>query len=441
MRYIFLFLWIGWSFSALAQDSFTLSECIDYTLDNHPSVSVYENNREIARAESNQSVASYLPQVMGSAGIIDNLELQTTILPAGLKGPESAEVQFGTQFNTTVGIDVNQTIYDQSKIMGIKAGEPYEEMTRLQQEQNKETLIYNTATAYFQVLIYNEQLSILESNKHKYEELVATLSFQEQKGVVLENDVDRVRVNLSATNYQIKDARTQIQLALNALKNAMGMPYSVPLEVVKAIDYASFANMQMEEELILDNLTEIKINQKQIALQEIDVKMTRASYIPTLNFVGKYATQTLSNEFEDAFSGWNEYSYVGLSLQVPIFSGLGRINKLHEANLKLENEQSNYLINSQNLQLRFENAKTSVGTAYSSFQSNLDNLNLAKKLLDVTEYQYQQGVVSLTDYLNDDTAYKNAQSNYIKSLYGLIINQLDYQKSQGTLLEFISTIK
>ena len=93
------------------------------------------------------------------------------------------------------------------------------------------------------------------------------------------------------------------------------------------------------------------------------------------------------------------------------------------------------------MELRFDNAKTAMGTAYSSYMSSKDNMVLAKKLLDVTDYQYQRGVTNLTDYLNDDLAYKESQSNYINSLYNLMISQMDYQKSKGSLLSFMSQIR
>lgn len=424
-----------------AQTRLSLGECIDYALQHHPSVLIYENNRAIAREASRQSVASYLPQITGTANATDNLALQSSVLPAGIVSAEPVKVQFGTQYNTVAAVEFSQTIYDQSKIIGIKAGEPYEEMVRLQQQQNREKLIYNTATAYFQVLIYREQLAILRSNQHQYEEMVATLTYQHQKGVVLENSVDRVQVNLNTTHYQIEDARTQEQLALNTLKNTMGMPFETNLLVADSIQAALFNEIPQGQPLALDGLLDVQINRKEIALQEINVKMQRAGFLPKLSVGGKYGWQALSNEFDDAFSGWNEFSYVGMSLSLPIFSGLNRASKVQEEKLKLENDQHEFTLRQQSLKLSYENAQTSLQSAYSSFLSNRDNLSLAKKLLDVTEYQYQQGVVSLTDYLNDDTAYKTAQSNYIKSLYNLMINQLEYQMSKGTLLEFIDTIK
>jgi outer membrane protein TolC len=292
-----------------------------------------------------------------------------------------------------------------------------------------------------QVLIYQEQLKLLEANREKYKEMVKVLEYQYSKGVVLERDVDRVRVNLNTTNNQIEDSKTKETIAVNSLKNAMGMDMNEELIIKDEINYDVFTQRQIDTELNLNNLTENKLAELSVTLQEFNVKSKQVSYLPTVSAVGKWANQSLNNNFSDAFSNWNDYSYVGLSVNVPLFNGLRRKNSIKEEKLKLDNEKLNYKLNQENLQLRFDNSKSALATAYSSYKSNKDNMELAQKVLSVTDYQYQRGVDILTDYLNDDAAYKAAQSIYISSLYNLMISQLSYEKSQGKLIEFIQTIK
>lgn len=441
MKIFFLFMLSGYFLPAVAQRGFSLLESVDYTLKNHPSLLLYNNNLRIAEEKSKQSISGYLPQISASATFNDNLQLQTTVLPAGIFGPEAKPIQLGTQYNTNAGLDVSQVLYDQSKLAGIKANKPYLELTRQQQALNQEMLIYNTSTAYFQVLIQEQQIRMLTINGRTYEKLTEVLRYQFEKGTVLQKDVDRVQVNLNSTRYQIDDAVIRKKLALNNLKNAMGMPLENELAIQDSINYETFADGGISESIELESLTEIKINQLSIELQQINVKTRQAAYMPTLNAVGKLATQSLNNNFSDAFSSWRGYSYVGVSLNIPLTNGFKRKSLLKEETLILKNDLVNFGINKENIKLRFENAKTSVATAYSTYRSNQDNMLLAKKLLDVTDYQYQQGVASLTDYLNDDTAFKSAQSNYISSIYNLMVSQLNYQKSQGTLPEFINKIK
>ncbi|WP_192349375.1 TolC family protein [Algoriphagus sp. Y33] len=442
MKYKILFILLAGLISdSQAQDHFSLLQSIEYTLKHHPSQAVYTNNVGIAEAKSAQTVAGYLPQVSGSATFTDNLKLQTNVLPAGIFGPEPEEIQFGTKYNSNLGIDVSQTLYDPQKIVGIRGNEPYIAVSRVQQEHNNEDLAYNTAKAYFQVLIYEEQIAIQTANKIKYEEMVKTLQYQFEKGTVLEKDVDRVRVNLNAANYQLEDAKTRRRLAVNTLKNAMGLPLDADLAIIDSINYGQFAEHNVDEVFELEALTEVKIGEKLIELQQVNLLAKQASYLPSISFFSKIAAQSLANDFSDAFSSWKGFSYVGLSVSVPIFSGFRRQSQVKEERLKLENEKYNFQIREQSYSLRFENAKTSVSTAYGNYQSNQENMALALKLRKVTEYQYQRGVASLTDFLNDDTAYKAAQSNYINSLYNLIVSQLEFQKSRGNLFAFLTTLQ
>jgi outer membrane protein TolC len=301
--------------------------------------------------------------------------------------------------------------------------------------------MYNTATAYFQVLIYKEQLRLLEVNKNKYDEMVKVLEYQYSKGTVLEKDVDRVKVNLNSTIYQIEDAKTKEELALNTLKNAMGMDRDTTLVIAGNINYESLALIPLQSDFDLNNLTENKINTLSVTLQEYSVMSKQASQLPTFTTVGKWGNQVLNKTFSDAFSDWKSYSYIGVSMNIPLFSGFKTRNEIKEEKLKLDNEKLNFKINQQDLKLNYDNARSAVATAFSNYESNRDNMSLANKVLSVTDYQYQRGAANLTDYLNDDAGYKATQTNYINSLYNLMISQLSYQKSQGKLSEFINKIK
>ncbi|MCT3914441.1 transporter [Elizabethkingia anophelis] len=428
-------------FECFAQKTFTLKECVDYTLSKHHSVQLYKNKISIAKVQSLQSLGLYLPSVNVSAALVDNLKLQTTVLPAGVLGPTPREIELGTKYNTNFGIDISQPIYDASKLMSIKGSKSGIEFSEIQKLQNDENLIYNTSVSYFQYLIFQQQLDILKTNELKYSEMVKVLEYQHSKGMVLERDVDRVRVNLNTTRYQIEDTRTKERLALNVLKNAMGMELNDSLKISDMMNFEDFIVRPLDGDFDVSNLYANKLGELSVVLQKYDVRSKRASFLPTLSAVAKWGNQSLSSSFSNVFSNWNDYSYVGLSFNVPLFTGLRRRNFLKESELKLYNEELNLAMSRENMRLEFDNSKSSVVSSYSLYQSNKDNMALAEKVLKVTDYQYQRGVVSLTDYLNDDSSYKASQSSYINSLYTLMISQLSYEKSRGKLYEFISVIE
>ena len=180
---------------------------------------------------------------------------------------------------------------------------------------------------------------------------------------------------------------------------------------------------------------------QQIKLQSMDVKAKKGSFLPVLTAFGKFGSQSLSNDFNQAFSSWAGYSYIGLSANFPLFNGLKRKSVVAEAKLNLENDLKNHQITKDNLTLRYQNSAVSLRTAYSSYKSSKENMQLAKKLFEVTNYQYQKGMASFTDFMNDDNAYKNTQNNYLNSLFNLMLSKLNYEKSKGSLLSYLNNLK
>src|SRR6478735_12192465 len=78
---------------------FTLKQCIDYSLANHLSNQVYQNNTEIANQQGREAIAGYLPQVSLNTTFDNNIKLATSIIPGGGPfGPEPRKFQMGQRY-------------------------------------------------------------------------------------------------------------------------------------------------------------------------------------------------------------------------------------------------------------------------------------------------------------------------------------------------------
>lgn len=440
LKLVIVFLLINTAYLQ-AQKTYTLQECIEFSLQHHASVEVYQNNIQIAKEQKSQATSLYLPQANGSFSFTDNLKMQTTIIPAGILGPKEMEMQFGKQYNNNATIDITQTIYDQSKINNIKAGKTNVKIAQLQDKQNTELLIYNTAQAYFQVLIYKEYESKLLDNVQTYSQLSQILELQLKKGVALETDFERIKVSLKSTEYQLNEVSTQRKNALNNLKYAMGLPLDAALSITDSVNYEKNVNFPEITTFALDSLSDYSINKTSVDLQKINYQNKKTAFLPTVNTIARLGNQAYDETFSKSFDKWKAYSYIDVSVNVPIFSSLRRSSQVKESKLAYTNACSNLELVQKSYQLRFQNAGKSLLTAYNSFLSNKDNLDLARKIFNKTNLNYQKGTVPLIDFLNDDTAYKNAQTNYINSLFSYMITRLDYEKSKGTLFSFYNQLK
>src|SRR5689334_11291430 len=84
-----------------SQQRYSLKEAIDYSLKNHGSNVIYNNELEKVGLQSKEALSAYLPQINGSLSFDDNIKRQTTILPGAMFGSEKdIPVQFGNKYNS-----------------------------------------------------------------------------------------------------------------------------------------------------------------------------------------------------------------------------------------------------------------------------------------------------------------------------------------------------
>jgi outer membrane protein len=420
----------------MAQQNFTLKQCIDYSLTNHLSNQVYQNNVEIAHQQGREALSGYLPQVNGSATFDYNIKRQTTIIPAGPFSPTETRLQFGQPFLTTPSVQMDQVIYDQSLLYGIKANKPNKEISDLSLKQNQEVLIYNTTSAYVEAMIYSEKIRILSINEGKYKELLTIKKLQYDKGVATQIDYNRILVAYKNIVAEKTLAETNRELSINKLKDAMGMTLQESLTIDDSLDYAGLIPESNPENFDVKSLYTYRINAQKIRLQEIDVQRKKAAFIPTMNAYARYGAQAYGTEFSTAFDRWFDYSTIGLKLNIPIFSGFRKDAQLKQSQLTLLNNKQNFIINNNTLQLQYMNSTTQLQKSYSDVTNNKENLDLAEEVFEITNLEYQKGTVTITDLLNAEYSLKEAQNNYITSILNLFASTLNNEKAKGTLIPF-----
>lgn len=420
--------------------SYSLKEAIDYSLANHGSTTIYNNELEKVKLQSREALSAYLPQVNTNLTLDDNLRRQTTILPGAMFGqPKDIEVQLGNQYTTNAVVELNQTIYDQALLYGLQAGAPSKKIAELNIAKNHEELMYNTASSYSQILILKEQQKLLVANKKQYQDLYDITKFRLDKGVAKKVDLDRVTVQLNNIKAQEKQIQTDIDVAYNSLKNAMGLPLNAALQIEDSLDYSKYLQAGSDS-LNVEKLIDYQLQQQNVSLQEIDVKRKQAASLPTVSAYARYGEQGFGNDLGTATSNWNDYSAVGVKVNIPIFSGKRRELQIKESKVDLANQKENLQLSTAQMQLQFQNAARQLQENVTTLTTNKNNMDLAKTVYETGQFEYSKGVSTMSDLLNTDFSYKQAQSTYITSLLNLVTNRLAYEKAKGTINNFINQL-
>jgi outer membrane protein TolC len=429
-------------FRLSAQSAWSLKTCIDYGLKNNRSNAIYANEKKIADAKAREALAAYLPSIGVNSTLDDNLKVQVSVIPAGIFGPNDLRVAFTKKFNTNHVARVDQTIYDQSLLTGLKANKYNVQQAVLNQRQNDETIIYNISTAYSQIFVYREQLNLLKANQETYKGQMDIISLQVKKGTALQKDADKVTVDYNNAQSQIQVAESNLTLAENQLKYEMGYPINDAL----VIDSTAASNvfqpvapaLANNPAFTADNRTDYRISQVNAKLLEIDESRIKAGALPKLTAYAQYGLIGFGDRLEPAFSGMSPYSAIGLKLSIPLFDFFKRNAQYNQAKYKRLNAQENLKLDEDKYQLDYENARTKVLKEQSNVENNRRNITLAQSVLSTTDLQLQKGTTDLTDWLNAQNSLKEAQNNYLNSLYAFFQARIDLEKAGGTLKTFYS---
>jgi len=418
----------------MAQNGYTLKACIDYGLKHHPSMMVASNNVENARQASREAVAAYLPQVNINGELDNNMKLQTNIIPAGALSPTETRLTFGNKYSSTLVAQADQPIYNQSLITGLKANKPNQELATLNSEQTRQTIIYNIASAYYQIITAQKQLELLRGNKERIARLLQVAKLQADAGVAKKVEVKQVEVNLNNVDAQISVAENTIELAMNSLRNAMGVYDERPIvltDTAKWLGYKPKAATKVDYRI--KNTLSYQIQDKQIELYDINARSIKAKGIPVVSAFARYGLNGFGSQFDDVFARQFDYSTIGVKVSWNLFDGFRRNAQYHQAIVQRDNARLTQEINLANELQQFRNASSQLTQARNTLGTNQENVTLAAQVYDNTSLQYKEGVGSLSDLLNAESAYREAQNNYISSLIRFYLAQLDIERTNSTL--------
>ncbi|MCF2489845.1 TolC family protein [Dyadobacter sp. CY347] len=434
-KWIIAILAIATSLPAWAQTRLTLKDCIAYGIKNNGNIKIAQYKESIAVQQGREALAGYLPQVAGNGALDDNIKLQSTVLPGALFGGEDRRVALGTKYSTNVSAQADQVIFDQALLVGIKANKPNLENAALNARRTEETIIFNVTDAYYQVFVTQAQIDLLRDNLEKTQQILGTLQLQLDNGVIKKVDFDRTQVSLNNIKSQLTLAESNLVLSQNQLKFQMGMPLSEQLELTDNPLNQPFKLVEPDK-FDVASLTDFKIQNVNMQLQSLEKERIKAGYLPKLSVYGRYGMQSLGQNLGESWGNWFSFGAIGVKLSIPIFDSFRRDAQYKQADLNLLTQQEELKLNVQNYELQNHNATTQLQKAKLNLGNDESNVTLAKEVYDVTTLQYKEGTVTLSDLLNAETSYKEAQSNYINSMLSYYQAKLGIEQSQGSLNAF-----
>ena len=440
-RYFTLIICLCLGFSVRAQQSdtvaaFSLKQALDYAQNHQVSILNARIDEDIAKNTVKQTIGIGLPQLSGNANFQDFIVLPTSLLPGDFFGMPGTQVpvQFGVKYQSLVGLDLNQLLFDGSYLVGLQASKTFRELSSKNLTRTRIETAVAVTKAYYSVLVSNEQLNLIDANLDRLRKSLSDTEALFKNGFVEKIDLDRLTVFKNNLETERENVIRLLALNVNLLKFQMGMTVNSRLTLTDSIN-----NLQADQAVVARdssayrNRIEYSLLETQKKLNEFDLKRYKSQFLPSLSAFGNTSQSFQSNNFSELFSSNFPSTIIGLRLSVPIISGGIKLSQVRNAKLVLLKTQ-NDLVNLQNgINLEVEQAQTTYANSLKSLDNQKRNMDLAQEVLRVSKIKYEQGVGSSIEVTSAETSLKEAQNNYINALYDLMINRVNVEKASGRI--------
>lgn len=424
----------------------TLQELLKTALSNNYDVKVSELDEENVGRQIAETRARALPQINGTGNVTDNFKRQVLVLPAGMipgaeGGSGPTKLVAGTKYSAAVGVEATQPLLDLAAFNGLKAARAGREYYTTNTRKTREQVIYDVAQAYYQVQADQQEAALQQRTIAILQQLVRASEGQYKNGLARKVDLDRIRVNLINAQSRYTQAQQQVSARTQSLKALLGLPLATPLTFDSLSTDALVVASQGTSpgtEYIPARQTDILLLESQIRLNTLERSAIRAENYPRLSLFFNYSHNIMSDKLGPVFTGKDPAITYGMGtwgvrLQVPIFDGLARHSRAAQSTIKirqLEQQRQAAILQSD---ARHENARTQMTSTLATIRAQQENVRLSEEVYTSTRANYNLGLSSLTDLLDAQTSFLEAQNIYTKSLLDYKLAELDLLRAGGAL--------
>ncbi len=444
MKYILLTVSLACvaAFSGFAQQTapanFTVADCINYAYEHQHDVINSKLDVESATYHVKEIIGQGFPQLSGSASFQDYLKIPTTLLPGEFFNAPGTfiPVKFGVKYQSNMGLTATQTIFDPSYLVGLQGRKTYQELYDRSYVRTKIEANVSVTKAYYQVLVSNEQLKLLEANIQQLKQQLDETVARNKQGVVEKIDVDRLTVQYNSLVTSRENTVRLLALNYQLLKFQIGMPVENELTLkdrLEDIQLDVTVADAVNDTTVYHNRIEYGLLETQNKLYQYDIKLKKGAFLPKLTANASYALSYQNNSFGDLYADNFPSSYIGLNLTVPIFTGWQHSNQLKQSKITLLKSQNDLYAEKNIITLQVSQARIYYINGLQKLTDQKKNMALAEEVLRVAKIKYEQGVGSSIEVTQAQTDVQNADNLYIQGLYDALVSKVDLDKAYGRI--------
>lgn len=427
-----------------AQKVLTLEESKQLALQNNAKSKNSKLEIEASRQIRKSAFTNYFPNVSAGGfkwsaekGLFD-IDMQGGNLPVYDGNP--VNLQNPTQFayfpsstisiwkKGTIGyINAIQPIFTGGRIIyGNKLASLGESVSELKDKMTEDEILLKTEEQYWLIVSLEEKSRTI----NKYEELLNRLLLQVEdaykSGIVMKNDVLKVKLKLSEVQLNKSKLENGRKLAAMAFCQHIGISYDSSLVFKDELEISDLPQSYfVDKNEALKKRVEYSLLEKSVEAEELQTKIKRGEYLPQ----AAVGISEMYMKFDE--SKKRTFGMVFGTVSVPISGWWSGSYELQERSIKEEIAENNFKNNSELLLLQIEKSWQDLNDAYKQYLLSKESKSQAEENFKVNEDSYKNGISTVSDLLEAQALLQQTQDQLTEAKANYIVKKTTYLQVTG----------
>lgn len=420
-----------------------LQACIDYALQQNITLRKTRLSAESATVDVKTAKAALFPSlsVSMSQRLVNRPESETSTI---INGDNITSSQSKTSYNGSYGIDANWTLYNGGKRLNtIKQQKLNNRIARLDVATGENTIEESITQLYMQILYATEAVKVNEATLAVSQAECERAQALFEAGTLAKSDLAQLQAQVSTDKYQLVTAQATVQ------------DYKLQLKQLLELDGEEEMNLYIPtlgDENVLSPLPaktdiyhaalilrpEIEAGKLSVQASELDLKIARAGYLPTLSLTAGIGTSHANgNDFtfsEQLKQNWN--NSLGVSVSIPIFNNRQTKSAVEKARIQIQTSELNLLDNQKTLYKTIENLWLDANSAQKRYAAAIEKLRSTQTSYDLIQEQFNLGMKNTVELLTEKNNLLAARQETLQAKYMALLNLQLLKFYQGENIQF-----
>lgn len=386
-------------------EEMTLEQAIAIGLENNYNIIIARNNAEILANDNTIGNAGFLPTLDAQAGINRSITNNQLVFFDGREqqatGAQSDVIYAGALLNWTI-FDGTRMFLTKNRLAEMEVQGEFEARSQI------EATVAEIVLQYYTVVQLNHFISVIEEAVDLSQVRLDIATARRKLGSGSELALLQARVDYNADYAALIQQRAELVRAKSRLNTLLARDPETPLFTTEEIDLQNIDTYDvLSQQLEVEN-PQLLAARAGLRTAELELKESRAAYSPRIDLFGEFNYNQSKNEVGVLQLNRNLGPTYGITATFNVFNGFNRSREVQNRNLLVLSSQAG--LDAQSVELR-----STLFSAYTDHQSNLELVNLERENVEVARHSVEIATESYRLGAISDLELREAQVNLIEA--------------------------